>query len=173
MVLLGIDSQSVYVNDPGRQFGTGVHYPLSNFVAAWLMHHNSGVSIHASASVNPTPNITSLQPGSLPVDSAQQAIAINGTGFLATSAATFNGVAHAATYVSAGQLTITLTTTDLETAGSFPVVVTNPAPGAEVRRPSTSRSSRTIQFRRFFRCPPLPSRLGLPRNHSQSTGQVF
>ncbi len=42
---------------------------------------------------------------------------------------TYNGVAHAATYVSATQLTITLSAGDQATAGSYAVVVTNPAPG--------------------------------------------
>jgi hypothetical protein len=60
---------------------------------------------------------------------ATQTLTINGTGFLSTSTVTFNSVAHTATYVSASQLTISLTTADLATAGSYPVVVTNPAPG--------------------------------------------
>ncbi len=42
---------------------------------------------------------------------------------------TYNAVAHAATYVSATQLTITLSAGDQATAGSYAVVVTNPAPG--------------------------------------------
>jgi len=46
-----------------------------------------------------------------------------------TSTVTFNGVAYTPTYKSATQLDITLTTADLLTVGSYPVVVTNPAPG--------------------------------------------
>ena len=46
-----------------------------------------------------------------------------------TSTVTFNGIAHTSTYVSASQLTISLATADLATAGTYPVVVTNPAPG--------------------------------------------
>ena len=42
---------------------------------------------------------------------------------------TYNGVAHPATYVSASALTITLSAADQATAGSYAVVVTNPAPG--------------------------------------------
>jgi len=55
MVLLGMDSQNVYVNDPGLQFGgqrsatdttPGRAYPLNLFEAAWAAHGNSGVTIH-------------------------------------------------------------------------------------------------------------------------------
>jgi len=78
---------------------------------------------------NPVPVISSLAPVSLPVGSAPQTLTINGTGFLASSTVTFNGIAHAATFVSVNQLTISLTSADLGTAGSYPVVVTNPVPG--------------------------------------------
>ena len=81
------------------------------------------------SSENPVPVITALSPASLPVDSAPQTLTINGTGFLASSTVTFNGIAHAAVFVSASQLTIALTSADLATAGTFPVVVTNPVPG--------------------------------------------
>ena len=83
----------------------------------------------AVSAKNPVPSITSLSPASLAVGASPQALTINGTGFLTTSTVTFNGVSHAPTYVSASQLTISITSADLATAGSYPVVVTNPAPG--------------------------------------------
>ena len=58
-----------------------------------------------------------------------QTLTLNGTNFLSTSAVTYNGVAHTPTPVSGTQMTIALTTADLATAGSYPVVVTNPGPG--------------------------------------------
>jgi len=78
---------------------------------------------------NPVPAITSLSPSSAPAGSAAQVLTITGTGFISTSTATFNGVAHTATFISSTQLTIMLTASDQATAGSYPVVVTNPAPG--------------------------------------------
>ena len=78
---------------------------------------------------NPMPAIASLSPTSLTVGSAPQSLTINGSGFLASSSVTFHGISRAATYVSSSQLTITLTSTDLSTAASDPVVVSNPAPG--------------------------------------------
>jgi hypothetical protein len=80
------------------------------------------------ASSNPGPSISSLSPASLKVGSAAQTLTINGANFLATSTATYNGIAHAATYLSASQLTIPLSTSDLYALGSYPVVVSNPAP---------------------------------------------
>jgi len=78
---------------------------------------------------NPVPVIASLSPSSASAGSAAQMLTITGTGFISTSTATFNGVAHTAAYVSSTQLTIMLTASDQATAGSYPVVVTNPSPG--------------------------------------------
>jgi sugar lactone lactonase YvrE len=78
---------------------------------------------------NPVPSISFLSPSSLAAGSASQSLSIDGAGFMATSTATFNGITHAPTFVSASQLSISLSASDLGTAGSFPVVVTNPQPG--------------------------------------------
>ena len=78
---------------------------------------------------NPVPTLTSLSPSSANVGAASQTLTLNGTNFLPTSTVTYNGVGHAATYVSATQLTITLSAGDQATAGTDPVVVTNPMPG--------------------------------------------
>ncbi len=78
---------------------------------------------------NPVPSISSLSPTSAVVGTAAQTLTINGTNFVATSSATYNGVAHAVTFVSAAQVKIQLSLADQSVVGSFPVVVTNPAPG--------------------------------------------
>ena len=78
---------------------------------------------------NPVPAITSLSPAQVKSGTAAQALTINGANFVATSTATYNAVPHAAAYISATQLTIQLTASDQATAGSYPVVVTNPSPG--------------------------------------------
>ena len=77
---------------------------------------------------NPVPTITSLAPPSATVGAAAQTLSINGTKFVSTSTVTYNGVAHPATFVSSTELSITLSATDQETAGTFAVVVTNPTP---------------------------------------------
>ena len=78
---------------------------------------------------NPMPAISSLAPASASAGAGAQTLTINGSGFLAASTVTYNGVAYTATYVSASQLTIPLSAADQMTAGSYAVVVTNPAPG--------------------------------------------
>jgi hypothetical protein len=83
----------------------------------------------SAASANPVPTIASLSPSSATADSAAQTLTIAGTNFLSASTVTYNSVAHTATFVSTTQLTIQLTTDDLATAGSYSVVITNPAPG--------------------------------------------
>ena len=78
---------------------------------------------------NPVPTITSLSPASVAVGSGAQTLTINGTGFLSTSTVSFNGTTRTPTFVSSTELTIALTTTDIATAGTYAVTVTNPAPG--------------------------------------------
>jgi Protein of unknown function (DUF3443) len=78
---------------------------------------------------NPVPGIVSLSPSSATIGSAAQTLTINGTNFMSSSTVTYNGVAHTATFVSSTQLTIPLTASDLATAGTYAVVVTNPTPG--------------------------------------------
>ncbi|HUA16982.1 MAG TPA: Ig-like domain repeat protein [Verrucomicrobiae bacterium] len=78
---------------------------------------------------NPVPAISSLSPVQQAAGSAAQTLTISGSGFISSSTVTFNGVSHLATYSSASQLSIGLTTGDLATQGSYGVIVTNPAPG--------------------------------------------
>jgi N-acetylneuraminic acid mutarotase len=77
---------------------------------------------------NPAPRITSLSPASVPAGSAAQSITISGNYFLGSSTATYNGASRPVSYVNATQITIALATGDLQTAGSYQIVVTNPAP---------------------------------------------
>lgn len=89
----------------------------------------AGSTANTASVTGPVPSISSLSPASLTVGSAAQTLTINGANFLAASTVTYNGIAHAATYISSSQLTISLTASDLYALGSYPVVVTNPAPG--------------------------------------------
>ena len=89
-----------------------------------------GSSAAADFTVNNiAPGISSLSPASATAGAGAQTLTINGTNFLTSSTVTFNAAAHAATLVSATKLTILLSANDQAKAGSYPVVVTNPAPG--------------------------------------------
>ena len=78
---------------------------------------------------NPVPTVTSLSPSTTTAGAAPQTLVINGSNFVAGSAVTYNGVAHAASFKSSTQLSISLTASDLATAGTYAVVVTNLSPG--------------------------------------------
>ncbi|MGO8991791.1 MAG: hypothetical protein ACLQVI_00575, partial [Polyangiaceae bacterium] len=86
---------------------------------------------------NPTVTVTSVTPPALTVGSAATPITLVGTGFVAASAVSFNGAAIPTTYASATQLGATVPASALVAAGSFPVAVTNPAPGGGVSAPFT------------------------------------
>jgi hypothetical protein len=81
---------------------------------------------------NPVPSITSLSPNQQAAGSGSQTLTITGSGFVSSSTVTYNKVAHTSSYTGATQLAIFLTPRDLATTGSFPVVVTNAAPGGGV-----------------------------------------
>jgi hypothetical protein len=78
---------------------------------------------------NPAPTLSSFSPASSTVGAGPLTLTLIGTNFLPTSTVTYNGVTHPATYVNSNGLTITLSAADQATAGSYAVVVTNPAPG--------------------------------------------
>jgi subtilase family serine protease len=78
---------------------------------------------------NPTPTIAALSPTQQAAGSQSQILTINGTGFISTSTVTYNATPHQPTFASSTSLSIALSGSDLATAGSYPVVVTNPSPG--------------------------------------------
>jgi hypothetical protein len=78
---------------------------------------------------NPAPTISSLSPTGATAGGASFTLTVNGTGFVSTSSVKFNGNARTTTFVSATQVTAAILAADIASAGSFPVTVTNPAPG--------------------------------------------
>ncbi len=78
---------------------------------------------------NPVPSVSALSPTSLAAGSAAHALVISGTGFNSHSTVNYNGVSHSVTSVTATQISTPLSSSDIAATGSFPVVVSNPAPG--------------------------------------------
>jgi hypothetical protein len=78
---------------------------------------------------NPAPRISSTSPTSAAAGAAALTLTVNGTGFIGASAVTWNGIALATSYVSASQLTATITAADLASAGTDTIAVVNPTPG--------------------------------------------
>ena len=109
-------------------------YILGLALSLWLVlagcgGGGGGATPVTPPSNNPAPTVSGISPTSAEAGAAAQTLTITGTNFLSTSTVTYNGVSHTATLVSASQLTIPLSTSDQATAGTYPVVVTNPAPG--------------------------------------------
>jgi len=90
---------------------------------------SSAVTFTITAANNPAPAITSLQPATVQAGSAAFTLTVNGTGFVSTSVVNFRGTARATTFVSATQITAAILASDIATAGTAQVTVTNPAPG--------------------------------------------
>jgi hypothetical protein len=79
--------------------------------------------------LSPVPTLASLSPGTATTGSGSFTLTLTGTGFGAGSTAIFNGIALGTTYVSATQLTAQVPASAVAVAGSYDVVVRNPAPG--------------------------------------------
>jgi hypothetical protein len=78
---------------------------------------------------NPVPVVAGLAPATAVAGSAAFTLTVNGTGFYNGSVVSFNGTNLTTTFVSATQLTAAVPASAIATAGTYPVVVTNAAPG--------------------------------------------
>lgn len=78
---------------------------------------------------NPAPTITSLSPNSATAGGAAFTLTVNGTGFLNSSTVWWNGAQRTTQFVSATQVTASISANDIASAGTANVVVQNPAPG--------------------------------------------
>jgi hypothetical protein len=93
---------------------------------------------------NPSPTLTSIAPTEATIGgSGDVTVTLTGTNFLPTSSVRFSiatpgaSIVPPVTFVSAMQLTVTLTSAQLQNAGVFQVTVSNPFPGGGVSSPST------------------------------------
>ena len=73
------------------------------------------------------PTISQLTPNSMSHGGAGFVLTVNGSNFSSTAVINFNGAAQTTTFVSANQLMATIPASDVATAGTIPVTVTNPA----------------------------------------------
>jgi hypothetical protein len=85
---------------------------------------------------NPVPKVTSLTPSSATHGSGNFPITISGTGFVPSSTVTFGGRQLTVDYQSATQLIVYVPGTDIASAGSASVVVTNPLPAGGTSSPT-------------------------------------
>lgn len=108
----------------------------SVFLCALAGCGGSQAPVTKAAATNPVPVITSLSPNSANAGAAAQSVTIHGTGFMATTTATFNGAPVTVAYTSASEIAIPLSTSEQAAGGVFPVVVINPSPGGGSSQPA-------------------------------------
>jgi hypothetical protein len=75
------------------------------------------------------PTLTSLSPNTSAAGGAAFTLTINGTNFISSSAAQWNGSARLTTFINATQVTAAITAADIASMGTVPVTVINPTPG--------------------------------------------
>lgn len=75
------------------------------------------------------PAIAQLNPSSTTHGDPAFTLTINGSNFAAKAAVNWNGTAQTTTYVSSGQLTLSVPAAAVANAGSVQISVTNPATG--------------------------------------------
>ncbi|MCE9557788.1 MAG: hypothetical protein K8R88_02440 [Armatimonadetes bacterium] len=89
-----------------------------------------GTSSNATFTINnPLPTISTISPNTALAGSADVAVTVTGTNFVAGSVVNWNGLPLATTFVSATELTFTASASLLTTAGTPSVTVVNAAPG--------------------------------------------
>src|SRR5579863_4838454 len=93
-----------------------------------------GYSSKATTPTSPgtMPNISQLVPDNTNAGSASFVLTVNGTSFNANAAINWNGTAVTTTHVSANQLTATIPSADVATAGTAAVTLTNPGSGVGI-----------------------------------------
>jgi hypothetical protein len=99
-----------------------------------------GTSTAATFTINNVqPILTTLVPSSTTAGAAAFALTVNGNAgsFVNGAVVSFNGNAKTTTFMNNAQLTAAITAADVATAGSFNVVVTNPAPSVGPSAPAT------------------------------------
>jgi hypothetical protein len=78
---------------------------------------------------NPKPAPVSLSPSSITHGGWNFLLTVNGTGFAPGASVTWNGTALTTAYLSPTQLSVYVPYTDIASASTASIVVSNPAPG--------------------------------------------
>jgi len=81
---------------------------------------------------NPSPVIYSINPNVTSVGDADITMTVTGADFISTSSVQWNGAYMPTSYVDQNHLTVALTSSSTDTAGSYSITVFNPAPGGGV-----------------------------------------
>jgi hypothetical protein len=78
---------------------------------------------------NPTPAVASLSPSTIPAGAAAFTLLVTGSGFVPGSVVNWNGSARPTSFIDSTGLQAAISASDVGSAGTVPVSVSNPAPG--------------------------------------------
>ncbi len=84
---------------------------------------------------NPTPLLLGITPGSLIAGNAGFTLRVEGENFVPNAVVNFNGSPRPTTFISSVELQAQISAADVANQGTFPVTVTNPAPGGGTSNP--------------------------------------
>ena len=101
---------------------------VASLVLAIACGGDAGSAPQTQAQPNPAPTITSVTPDQLLLGQPAT-LTVKGTGFIQGSSVSWRNLPHAATYVDASTLTVSLSPADVPTLGAASAVVVNLAPG--------------------------------------------
>jgi len=79
--------------------------------------------------INPTPSISSISPSAVNAGSGITTLTVNGNGFVPGAIVNFNGSSRSTSFTSSNQVVATLNASDVNSAGTFNITVTNPSGG--------------------------------------------
>jgi hypothetical protein len=115
-------------------------------VQVTVVNPGAGTSVAFTFTINnPVPEIASVSPATVLVNT-NTLVSVNGTGFLATSVARWNGVPHATAFRSSSVLQVTLPAADLAAPGSGNITVSNSGPGGGESAPAPVAIEYAVPF---------------------------
>jgi hypothetical protein len=141
------------------------HYMLFLINARGVPSIASFVQINAPTAPAPAPVTTGLAPSSTPAGGAAFTLTVNGTNFVNSSIARWNGAARTTTFVSASELRATISAADIAAQGSATVTVFTPAPGGGTSNAQTFTITAPPN--------PVPATTGLAPTSTAAGGAAF
>src|ERR1700731_4841362 len=121
-----IGSTEIRATIPGSQLQKGTILKLSVVDGTQVVAADSGNNVQVS---NPIPTVSTLAPSNVLVGSPAGTITVTGTNFVSGITLAVNGSLRNTTYVSATQLTASLTADDFLSAAPLLLNAVNPQPG--------------------------------------------
>jgi hypothetical protein len=104
-------------------------YEFRLYLASSYNRAATSAPVTVTGSSNPAPVSSSLFPNHAAAGSAAVTLAVNGSGFIASSIVQWNGAVRPTTFVSATQVRASIAAGDLATNGTAQVTVQTPTPG--------------------------------------------